>query len=64
MTPEKRSIARKLLAGMIRSAPGIWEVDGDRYVLAPSGNFLSARSELGDEVVDARWVISRGRKLS
>ena len=64
MTPEERSaVARKLREGMVASAPGVWEFDGDRYIVEPSGNWLSARGELSGEPVDPRWVISRGRRL-
>lgn len=47
-----------------RELSGVWDVEGDRYVVEPSSEGgVVARSELGERV-NPFWIALRGRKLS
>ena len=62
-SPEHQAIIDRVRAELAIEGPGVWEVDGDRYVVSPSGNWFSAVGEESGQPVDTFWLFSRGRKV-
>lgn len=43
---------------------GVWEVEGDRYTVAPSSTGgLLATSDLSGDPISPAWVILRGQRV-